>query len=323
MTMSSARTAPGIGRALAAMVLTVTVGAAAAGCAAAAGGTTNPSGPSSASGPRAQGTRLVRARPPAPAAVWVRDVVLKDGHVMTIARFSGGVRFVLHCGSMDPGPACQGKVKAGPSVGGAGRRLLIAAFNGGFKLGTHSGGYMQEGKVISPLVPGRASLVIYRSGKASIGIWGHGLPRPGKKVYSVRQNLDLLVRNGQPTGASVAGWSSWGATITGAENTARSALGENARGQLIYVASMTATPPDLATALVRAGAVTGMELDINPEWVQLAYASRPGGPLWAGIPGQVRPADQYLQGWTRDFIAVVALWPTFVPGSHAAPRFGP
>jgi hypothetical protein len=49
-----------------------------------------------------------------------------------------------------------------------------------------------------------------------------------------------------------------------------------------------------------------MELDINPEWVQLDAAGRPGGPLQAEIPGQHRPATQYLTGWTRDFIAVLA-----------------
>jgi hypothetical protein len=49
-----------------------------------------------------------------------------------------------------------------------------------------------------------------------------------------------------------------------------------------------------------------MELDINPEWVQLDVAPRPGRGLRAVIPGQVRPADQYLVGWTRDFITVLA-----------------
>jgi hypothetical protein len=35
-------------------------------------------------------------------------------------------------------------------------------------------------------------------------------------------------------------------------------------------------------------------------------ATRPGGPVTAAVPGQIRPADQYLVGWTRDFVAVVA-----------------
>ncbi len=86
---------------------------------------------------------------------------------------------------------------------------------------------------------------------------------------------------------------------------ARSALGQDAAGHLIYAASMSTTPADLARALVRSGARTGMELDINPEWVQLAVARSPGGPLAAAIPGQVRPATQYLTGWTRDFVTVL------------------
>ena len=49
-----------------------------------------------------------------------------------------------------------------------------------------------------------------------------------------------------------------------------------------------------------------MELDINPERVQLDVAGRPGGPLRAAIRGQARPANQFLLGWARDFIAVLA-----------------
>jgi hypothetical protein len=48
-----------------------------------------------------------------------------------------------------------------------------------------------------------------------------------------------------------------------------------------------------------------VELDINPAWVQLDVAPRPGGPLRAEVPGQNRPADQYLLGWSRDFITVL------------------
>ena len=96
---------------------------------------------------------------------------------------------------------------------------------------------------------------------------------------------------------------------------ARSALGENAAGDLMYAASMSTSPADLAKALAGAGARVAMELDINPEWVQLDVASGPGGPLRAAIPGQHRPADQYLTGWTRDFIAVLA-----PPASSARPQ---
>jgi hypothetical protein len=69
---------------------------------------------------------------------------------------------------------------------------------------------------------------------------------------------------------------------------------------------MRTTPADLAEALIQSGARTAMELDINPEWVQFDAARKPGGPLAAEVPGQHRPAGQYLAGWTRDFIAVLA-----------------
>jgi hypothetical protein len=131
------------------------------------------------------------------------------------------------------------------------------------------------------------------------------MPAPGEAVYSVRQNLQPLVLSGQPTPAA-ADWGLWGATLGGGEYVARSALGQNASGDLIYAASISTTPADLADVLARSGALIAMELDINPEWVQLDAASRPGGPLTATVPGQNRPADQYLVGWTRDFIAVLA-----------------
>ena len=225
--------------------------------------------------------------------------------MVTVATFGGPVRYVLHNGSGDPGPAAAGLVRAGPAVGGAERRRLLAAFNGGFKLSAGAGGYEQEGHVISPLRGGLVSLVIDRSGRARIGVWGHGLPAPGEAVYSVRQNLQPLVKHGRPT-AAAADWGLWGATLGGGEYVARSALGQKASGELIYAASISASPDDLASALVRRGARIAMELDINPEWVQLDIARVPGGRLTAAVPGQNRPADQYLLGWTRDYITVVA-----------------
>src|SRR5262245_5020489 len=42
-------------------------------------------------------------RPGQPAKVTVRHVLLHDGHLITVARFTGSLKFVLHCGSVDPG----------------------------------------------------------------------------------------------------------------------------------------------------------------------------------------------------------------------------
>lgn len=240
-----------------------------------------------------------------PAQVVFHQVALPDGDVVTVAAFTGDVRFVLHCGPDDPG--CPGvlHLKAGPAISPAERPYLIAAFNGGFKAFSHGGGVVQEGYVLRPLVAGRASLVIYRSGAASIGVWGQDFPPRRSQVYSVRQNLGLLVSGGQPT-AEAATPRKWGSTINGAVSVPRSAIGQTASGELMYAASMVATPMDLAEALAQSGAQIGMQLDINPQWIQLAYAQRAGSRLLAGVPGQHRPADQYLVGWTRDFFTVLA-----------------
>ena len=267
-----------------------------------------PSSPARTS-PAARASATVRPRasqetvPPAPR-VTVTRMRTPDGSVMTVATFSGPLTFVLHDGSEDPG-AAAGRVRAGPLVRGTERKRLLAAFNGGFKLSAGVGGYEQEGHLASPLRRGLTSLVIDRSGRARIGIWGHGVPAPGEAVYSVRQNLPPLVLHGKPTKAA-ADWGLWGSTLGGGAYVARSALGQDAAGDLVYVASMSATPADLAFVLAYAGAQIAMELDINPEWVQLDVASRPGGPLSAALHGQNRPANQFLAGWARDFIAVEA-----------------
>lgn len=278
------------------VALTVT-----AGCARQAGAAA-----ASASPLKAVPLRIVPAGPPRVSFSQVRS---PDGSKITIATFSGNVSYALHNGSADPGKLLAGKVRAGSKITGTSRARLLAAFNGGFLMKSLAGGYEQEGRVARPLRAGLASLVIDRSGRARIGVWGNGvwgkgLPAPGEAVYSVRQNLWLLVSGDQPTKES-ARWWRWGGTIGHQEYVARSALGQNAAGDLMYAGSMSTTPADLAAALAKAGAVNAMELDINPEWVQMDAATRPGGPLTAEIPGQHRPANQYLTGWTRDFIAVL------------------
>ena len=242
---------------------------------------------------------------PVPPQVTISRVRTADGSVVSIAAFHGPVQYVLHNGSQDPGRAYARLVHAGPAVTGAERQRLLAAFNGGFKMRSRAGGYEQEGHVLRALRHGLASLVIDRSGRARIGVWGAGVPAPGEAVYSVRQNLWPLVINGKPTAES-ARWWRWGGTVGHAEYVARSAIGQDASGDLIYAASMSTIPADLADALARSGARIAMELDINSEWVQLDTAHTPGGPLTAAVPGQIRPADQYLTGWTRDYFTVLA-----------------
>jgi len=284
-------------------------------CATAACGTSAPTAPTAPSGTRtgSPATSGGAATPggqagPAgttPPGVSLSKVQTADGSIVTVAAFHGPVQYALHNGSQDPGAAYAKFVHAGPAISPAERPRLLAAFNGGFLLRSRAGGYEQEGHVFRSLRHGLASLVIDRSGRARIGIWGVTLPVPGESVYSVRQNLWPLVLDGKRSPETDKWWR-WGGTIGHVKDVARSAVGQDARGELMYAASMSTTPADLATVLAAHGARIAMELDVNPEWVQLDTAPAAGGLLTAAIPRQVRPASQYLVGWTRDFIAVLA-----------------
>jgi hypothetical protein len=260
--------------------------------------------PSGSPAPKPTPTPRPKPKPKPRPRVVLSTVRTADGAVITVAVFRGPVSYVLHNGSVDPGYAASSLgVKAGPAIGTAERRHLLAAFNGGFKLVAAAGGYEQEGKVVSPLVKGDASFIIDADGRARIAVWGYGAPARGERVYSVRQNLGLLVEAGKPV-ALAADWWDWGGTVGGSA-VARSAVGMDSAGDIIYAASMSALPEDLAVALADRGARIGMELDINPDWVQLDVAARPGGPLRTAVPGQWRAADQFTLGWTRDFFTVL------------------
>ncbi len=229
-----------------------------------------------------------------------------DGSQVTVARFrTGRTFFALHVGSQDPPTSGGVSPDAGPAVSSVELPTLLAAFNGGFKISDTLGGFEVDGRTLSALVPGLASFVIDRDGSGHVGVWGQNVPAPGEQIASVRQNLQPLV-SGAHLSVRISDISMWGPTLGGGAVVARSALGEDARGDILYAGSMSALPIDMGSALITAGAISAMELDINPEWVQLALAPSPGGPLAAGVPGQHRPADQYLVGWTRDFVAVMS-----------------
>ena len=235
-----------------------------------------------------------------------------DGDSVTVLRFHAGlVHYALHVGSRDP-PTGGASLPADaqPAIGADEQGQLLAAFNGDFLMGAGClpcgvGGMEVAGQVLVPLVRGMASLVLDPNGRASMGVWGQGFPPVGAAVYSVRQCLPPLVSGGLAS-PNVGDVRAWGATLGGGNVTARGAVGIDARGNLLYAGSMRVLPSDLANALVSAGAVTAMETDINPEWIQADTAPWPGGPLSAAIPNQNRPANQYLSGWTRDYVTVLA-----------------
>jgi hypothetical protein len=216
------------------------------------------------------------------------------------------VELHLHSGTIDAGPSGW---RYGPSVGGAERRKLIAAFNGGFRLNTNAGGFESYGRVAVPLQPSVGSIVTYTDGTTDIGSWKREVPAPGKHVASVRQNLTLLIDHGRPA-ATVSCTSCWGAALGGVTDPARSALGVTADGHLVWAGGEHLTPAQLADSLLGARVVRAVELDINPEWVNgYLYGHDHGhGPV-TPIPvvaGQTGIPGEYLVPWSRDFFSIEA-----------------
>ena len=197
----------------------------------------------------------------------------------------------------------------GPVIAGLERKRLVAAFNGGFKLNVGAGGFESYGRTAAPLSDGLGSIVTYTDGTTDIGSWHHEVPAPGRTVASVRQNLSLLIDHG--TAASTVDCvSCWGATLGGVIDPARSALGITADGHLIWAGAEHATVSVIAGALLSAGVIRAVELDINPEWVAgYLYGHRGGaGPLATVpvVPSQQGIPGQFLEPWSRDFFTISA-----------------
>jgi hypothetical protein len=226
---------------------------------------------------------------------------------VTLMRFDQRlVHLTLHAGSSDGGVTGW---TYGDSITPREIHQVLAAVNGGFKLTYRDVGFMSGGHVAVALESGLASIVTYTDGTTDIGAWRAGVPSASKTVFSVLQNQRLLVDRGAAA-ASVSNCivACWGATIGSQTSVARSGLGITASGQLVWAAGEQLLPAELAYALIGAGAVRAIELDINPDWVAgYLYIHRPGGP--SAVPvvaGQLGIAGKLLEPYSRDFLAFVA-----------------
>ncbi|CAN5601813.1 phosphodiester glycosidase family protein [soil metagenome] len=156
-----------------------------------------------------------------------------------------------------------------PGTGSPGRtppdRLadVVAAFNSGFKMSAHPGGFLLNGDIVRELVVGKASAVIDDRGRLTVGQWGRDV-KMSPHVRTVRQNLALIVEGGRPVhGLDRNADLRWGSAKNQLQYTWRSGLGVTARGDVLYVAGDKLNLATLGAALAQAGAVTGMELDIH------------------------------------------------------------
>ncbi len=206
----------------------------------------------------------------------------------------------LNPGRLEPSvPLPRGSM----DVPSADRPRLLATFNSGFKLSDSHGGFAVNGHTYAPLRDGQGTIVGYDNGSVDVVDWRYGSSVPPGVAFA-RQNLPLIVEEGRPS-PNIANTAEWGATVGNAVLVWRSAIGVDRHGNLIYAAGEDQTVASLARALIHAGAVRAMELDINSYWVTFISYGAPGalGPSKL-LEGMERPATRYLEPDDRDFFAL-------------------
>ena len=96
----------------------------------------------------------------------------------------------------------------------------------------------------------------------------------------------------------------WGTPSNQLQYTWRSAMGITRIGDVVYVAGNKLNLATLGVALARAGAITGMELDIHSGMEFFSswhYDGAGGSKPQRLMPAMVGPADRYVRSDQRDF----------------------
>jgi hypothetical protein len=192
------------------------------------------------------------------------------------------------------------------------RGSLLAAFNSGFQMVHARGGAYLGGEMVVPLRDGGATLVIKSDGTAAVGVWGRDF-QMGPDIAAARQNLELLVDNGQLNPELRENdTQAFGATVGNNVYVWRSGIGQLPSGALVYAAGPALSVMSLAKTLQAAGAVRAMELDINHDWVTGYLFSSPDPANPNAVVGEKlhdgmsRDGTRYLTPGVVDFFALFA-----------------
>ncbi len=177
---------------------------------------------------------------------------------------------------------------------------LLAAWNGGFLTIHGAYGMMVNRRVILPPRDDFAVLAQYANGSLKLGVWGSEITMTPDLV-TFRQNGPILIDHGV---LNENGMLAWGKSVSGDTHIWRSGLGLTADGNLLVAAGSSLSAQTLGQALLAAGAVEAMQLDVNAWHVYfLTYALTPQGlvptKLNAAIPG---PSTVFLRPFDRDFM---------------------
>ena len=186
---------------------------------------------------------------------------------------------------------------------------LLVAFNGGFK-GPHGGfGMVVNGKTYWPMRNGLATICVAKDGTISMGEYGRDFSW-SDTFAACRQNVVLLVDNGQVSRRTTEGNDTWGYVNVDSSEfiTWRSAVGVTKDGNLLVAAGPSLSADSLAKALWAAGAHMAMQLDINAPYISTAlFYPQPDGSVKAQkfMDAMAPSASNYLGTRERDFFYLV------------------
>lgn len=190
--------------------------------------------------------------------------------------------------------------------------LVLANFNGAFRLEDAMGGYAYDGTVVRPLVKGKGTTVVFRDGSIRVGKWGRDFPELTDDMMAVRQNLTLIVDRGESKVTSATDNVVWGATTDKESLAWRAAIGQRTDGSIVYVGSPYLSAQGLADTLVRAGVQEAMVLDMNTWWAAGFYFrhKEDGTPVCRKLDPQIpEDCDRFLTPYKRDSFQFLAAQP--------------
>lgn len=146
---------------------------------------------------------------------------------------------------------------------------VVGAFNGAFKTTHGAYGMMVNRRVLLPPKPAAATVVVTSDHRVGMGAWGASEQIPDDLV-SFRQNLEPLVLDGvfNPTGRL-----QWGFQLAGhSVLTERSGICVTRPGHFLYFWGDDTSGITLGKAMIQAGCVSGMHLDMNPKHTGFVFA---------------------------------------------------
>ena len=189
--------------------------------------------------------------------------------------------------------------------------VLLATFNGGFKARHGQFGAMADGILALPPRDGFGTLVIYKSGRVSLGEWEAGMTIT-PDMDALRQNGPLVIQQGEINPRIYNNSpQDWGYTVNDVSPTVRSGVGLSADEKtLFYFCGPSLSMEALAKSMQAAGAWNAIQLDINNYWVLFDKMQPSGSKL---IPEPLLPklmvanVDRYLWNYSRDYFYLTSI----------------